>query len=221
MRNLTLILVGFVTFLTSCQTASQIGNSDSGSAIQVQNTKIETVGAETAPTTEQLPVDDIDSKVGVVNITEVDGVCLTIRNFDLKEGEEIFVIFPNRPQSVQTAKVQKKLSSTCSRSIGIGSDDSFYLLELSKPLDDLGYIAFGVISSNKIVVNNGTASVDLDGDKKAEYFRKCTATEGVLLTVWTGKPLIGRRIWIRFYYLNYDTEPTCTGKDDKNENIDE
>lgn len=221
MKNPALILVGFLVFLTSCQSAPIIGNSVSAPAIQVQDSKIEKVGAETAPTTEQLPVDDIDSKIGVVNITEEDGVCLTIKNSGLKEGEEISVIFIDKPQSIQTAKVQKKLSSTCSRSIGIGPDDSFYSLKLSKPPDDLVYIAFGVISSNKIVINNGMASVDLDGDKKAEYFRKCTATEGVLLTVWTGKPLIGRRIWIRFYYLNYDTEPTCTEKDDENKNIDE
>jgi hypothetical protein len=33
------------------------------------------------------------------------------------------------------------------------------------------------------------------------------------LTVWTGKPLIGKRIFHAYYYLRYDTEPTCKKKD--------
>jgi hypothetical protein len=77
----------------------------------------------------------------------------------------------------------------------------------------------GLIGSNEVIVKSGIASIDLNGDKKAEYFRACTSMEGVHLTVWSGKPLTGKRIWHNYYYLGYDTEPTCKKKD--YEGIDE
>ena len=154
----------------------------------------------------------INSKVGIVD-TKKGAICLTIHNSDLKEGEEVSVVFMDKPQSVQTATVQKKLSSTCSRNPDIDPDKSFYSLEVPKPIDETVYTAFGLISPNKVVINKGIASVDLNDDKKAEYFRKCTSMEGVHFTVWTGKPLVGKRIWHNYYYLGYDVEPSCKEKD--------
>ena len=75
-------------------------------------------------------------------------------------------------------------------------------------------IAIGVIQpAKKIEVQNKLASVDLNGDGKPEFFRLCASNEGLHLTIWTGKPLKGKRIWHSYYYLHYDTEADCEKKD--------
>ena len=32
-------------------------------------------------------------------------------------------------------------------------------------------------------------------------------------TVWSGKPLSGKRVWHRYHYLGYDVEADCKPKD--------
>jgi hypothetical protein len=68
-------------------------------------------------------------------------------------------------------------------------------------------------SEQSFVVKNGIASADLDGDGRAEYFRECTSSEGIHLTVWTGRLLNGQRRWHYYYYLGYDVEPSCKAKE--------
>ncbi len=212
----------FLAFLTSCQTKAQVGNSNSTAILQIQNSNTEKVDASTKKIVEVQPsdlltaksssIDDVNSKIGIVD-TKKGEICLTIYNSDLKEGEEVSVVFMGKPQSVQMATVKKKLSSSSSRNPDIDPDNSFYSLEFPKFTGETVYTAFGLISPNKVVINKGIASVDLNDDKKAEYFRKCTSMEGVHFTVWTGKPLVGKRIWHNYYYLGYDVDPSCKEKD--------
>ncbi len=208
MKIFTLIFI-FV-FLASCQTRTENVVAETNKAIEIQHSVSPTVLPSPMPPT---TANDIESKIGTVDVTKNREVCLAIKNNNLKEGDEVSVVFREKPQSVIMAKIQNKLSSSCSRNTEVGLGDSFYLLKLSKAADEIVYIAFGLISSNKVTVKSGLASIDLDGDRKAEYFRSCTSMEGVHLTVWTGKPLIGKRIWHNYYYLGYDTEPTCKNKD--------
>jgi hypothetical protein len=43
--------------------------------------------------------------------------------------------------------------------------------------------------------------------------RRCTSTEGVHLTVWSGVPLRSSRLWHAYWYLGYDVEPDCRPAD--------
>lgn len=55
---------------------------------------------------------------------------------------------------------------------------------------------------------------DLDGDGTLEHFRSCTSSEGIHLTIWAPpKPLVGKRLWHAYYYLGYDTQPSCKPAD--------
>ena len=54
---------------------------------------------------------------------------------------------------------------------------------------------------------------DLDRDGVAERFFTCASYEGVHLTVWSGEPLKGKERWHRYYYVPYDTEPSCVPSD--------
>lgn len=58
-----------------------------------------------------------------------------------------------------------------------------------------------------------TLQAELDGAAPVESFRACASLEGAHLTVWSGRPLAGRRLWHVYYYLGYDTEEDCTPGD--------
>lgn len=172
----------------------------------------------------QSPVllNSVISRIGVVNVDEKDVVCLTIKNADLAEGTPVSIVGSmfEPPQRIVKAVVAKKLEGTCARSeIGESGGETYYLLTLrkNKAENDDRFdirIALAVIQPAKeMQVKNGLASVDLDQDGKPEYFRVCAATEGLHLTVWSGKPLVGKRIWHTYYYLGYDTEADCKKKD--------
>lgn len=209
MKNLTLIL--FFSLLVSCQIKAKNTVAEANKIVEIQPSVSPSLSPSAIFST--TPVNDINSKIGVVEVTQKGDVCLTILNNNLMEGDKVSIVFRGKPQSVITAEIQNKLSSRCSGKAGVGLDDSFYSLKLSKSADEDFYIAFGLIGSNEVIVKSGIASIDLNGDKKAEYFRACTSMEGVHLTVWSGKPLTGKRIWHNYYYLGYDTEPTCKKKD--------
>lgn len=220
MRYLALIV--FFVLTIGCQSRAQIENLNTVNAYQTQNLNVQTISdnvnriivnqSVNLRTAKPFAPCDINLKIGVVENNQGE-VCLTTRNYDLQEGAEIAVVFLNEPQTVQTANVQKKLPNSCSRNPEVNPDDSFYSLQFSQPVGETVYTAIGLINAGKIVITQDAASVDLNGDKKAEYFRVCTSLEGAHLTVWTGKPLSGKLIWHSYYYLGYDVEANCTKKD--------
>jgi hypothetical protein len=44
-------------------------------------------------------------------------------------------------------------------------------------------------------------------------FRMCASAEGLHLTAWEGRPLTGKRVWRRYYYVGRDMQPTCVDAD--------
>ena len=114
MKNLTLVL--FFSFLVSCQIKAK--------NVVAETNKIAKVPPSVSPSLSPsaifltTPVDDINSKIGVVDVTKKGDVCLTIPNNNLKEGDKVSIVFIKKPQSVITAKIQNKLSSRCSPNAG-------------------------------------------------------------------------------------------------------
>jgi hypothetical protein len=159
-----------------------------------------------------------DSHVGVVDAKE-GRLCLNILNPHLSNGTAVSFILPHKPQRVAGAVIEEKVAQSCSASPGTDPNASFYWLKLvgkhqtvnlSEPLPP----AIGIIDAKKSVfVRQGIASGDLDGDGTAEFFRICTSSEGNHLTVWSGKPLQGKKRWHSYYYLGYDVVPTCKKRD--------
>jgi len=151
------------------------------------------------------------SKIGTVNPVEKRFACLAIQNSKLKRGLKIQVVLPDKPQFVKTAVVESKEDKSCSSEIDVASHLSFYKIKMADERE-LNF-GIGIIGSRQIKVVHGIARADINNDGKLEYFRTCTSNEGIHSTVWTGKPLKGKRIWHTYYYLEYDTDPTCKKKD--------
>jgi len=155
----------------------------------------------------------LDKKIGVVNSLSDQSACLAIKNAGLKRGDTIQVVLPNRPQTALTTSIERRENKSCSSAIDIFENSSFYRLRISDAPP--AFNGFGVVGAARIRTSRGVASADLNGDGKADHFRSCTATEGEHLTIWTGRPLVGKRIWHAYYYLGYDTIPTCKKNDTK------
>lgn len=167
---------------------------------------------------------DIHSKIGIADIRSSDRTsCLRTKNADLKANTPVSIIISldEPPQKVVTATVEKKQEKSCARYASESGDENpgenfFYSLIVAKDTaDEIGFeVGIAVIEpANPILIQNKLASIDLDEDGKAEFFRSCGGFEGTHFTIWTGKPLKGKRIWHSFYYVDYDTEPNCKKKD--------
>jgi hypothetical protein len=160
---------------------------------------------------------DYKSRVGVAFLDGQGKLCLLIANPNLRPTTTVTLIFPSRPQLTARATILEKSIQNCS-SDRLAEDVSFYLLELleqdkSVGIDPAHSLAIAAISSPRVVRRNGTVSADLDGDGRREFFRRCPSGEGLHFTIWAGPPLQSKRLWHYYYYLGYDTVPTCKGKD--------
>ena len=160
-----------------------------------------------------------DSHVGIVD-TNVEGrLCLNIQNPHLSDGTRLSLIVPHKPQRVASAAIEEKVAQSCSRNPDTDPNASFYWLKLvgkNKPVNGSESLspAIGIVDPKKpVFVKRGIAKGDLDGDGTMEFFRICTSSEGNHLTVWSGKPLQGRKRWHSYYYLGYDVVPTCKQRD--------
>lgn len=152
----------------------------------------------------------IASSVGIVESMQNHKACLTIKNSQLKVGEKIYVVFSDKPQLFKSAMVREKLSATCSRDVDLPSHSSSYLIKM--PVNG-AFVELSIVGKRQFRVAKGFVTTDISGDGKPEYFRTCTTAEGHYLTVWSGKPLVGRKVWHRYFYVPYDTEPSCVKKD--------
>jgi len=231
MRSVLLILFVFCSFLASCQTESGIRESELSSNANFSMPTSENAshndGLMPSPSTTIIAKrpNDIELKVGIVQVNNDAIICLRTQNQFLPAKSEVLIVgWPNQiPQKIVKAFVAKKLSNSCvsdDTDAGDSQEDrdktAYYELKLVAGGDAFDSIGVGIAVfdiSNPIKVSNGHVNIDLNNDGQNEFFRSCASSEGLHLTVWSGKPLIGKRLWHRYYYLRYDTEPSCKEKD--------
>lgn len=226
MKNLIVLMFLGGVILTACQI---------NMTIPVTNLSENSVEAEPfispTPTPSLTPKPkeafDIHSKIGIVDVRSLDSdkpSCLRTKNGNLAEKTPVSIIISldEPPQKVLKAVVGKKLDSSCARRASETGDKNpgenyFYTLTLTEKLPEefFGFeVGIAVIDPPKpILVQNNLARTDLNEDGKPEFFRSCGGYEGTHFTIWAGKPLEGKRIWHSFYYVDYDTVPTCKKKD--------
>jgi hypothetical protein len=151
-----------------------------------------------------------DTNLGVAS-QRADTVCLSISNRHLDEGQVVSLVVLAPQQVIAQAKVVRVLTTDCMGADAAQSTVASYEVKMVQGSLQPGTPAIAVVNPAKPLRLSGGAVVgDLDGNGQLEYFRQCTSSEGVHLTVWTGKPLAGKRRWHDYYYLGYDVEPNCT-----------
>jgi hypothetical protein len=159
---------------------------------------------------------DYATRIGIVFRNEEKQLRLEIKNPNLAANDEIVVVDPNEPQKIARAAIVEKVSGDCSQArIYDGGGACYKLQAISGKIDEI-IIAFGIAKAPaSFAIRRGSVSTDLDNDRVAEHFRVCASMEGPHLTVWSGRPLEGKRQWHRYFYLGYDLEPNCVEGDTK------
>jgi hypothetical protein len=156
---------------------------------------------------------DYASSIGIAVFSKA-GLCLTINNHRLVHGDRVNLVVPSIPQSLVKAEVVGSARDACSASQLSDSGSNFYDLRLLSGTLPLTMPVIAVTNSSYPLQKTGAViSGDLAGDGQREFFRSCNSAEGIHLSVWSGKPLKGKRIWHGYYYLGYDLQPNCTPKD--------
>lgn len=156
---------------------------------------------------------DYASSVGVAALSGTK-VCLAINNPQLPPGSPVSLVVATIPQSVVQAEIVGSAAATCSTSQLQDSGSNTYELRLrSGTLPEVMPVIAVTNSSRPLQKTGRVVSGDLAGNGGREFFRLCNSTEGIHLTVWSGKPLTGKRKWHVYYYLGYDMQPNCTSKD--------
>jgi len=153
---------------------------------------------------------DYLTHVGIA-IRAAEVTCLSISNPSLPIGSRVFLVYASSPQAVTRAEVLSKQQNPCAQADGSGASLASYKLgrTASQKLGSAPSIAvYGF--RGKFAKQGASVVADLDGDGRLEFFRSCTSQEGVHFTIWSDKPLQGKRRWHRYVYLGYDVEPTCT-----------
>jgi hypothetical protein len=214
----------FSGLLISCQPKAVSENAEP-KAQSIANAKIEKVGAiktsepvsPYSPTPSAVSFPEINSRVGTIEFWGEE-VCFIIQNPDLKAGDKVQAVMTvsESPQEVFQAEVVEKTSCKgTGESVLEMENATEYLLKplWLKEIDSYGP-GVGVVNPiGEAKVVDGIAKMDMDGDGKDEYFRSCGGFESFLVAVWSGKPLVGKRIWYSRYYLRYDSVETCKKKD--------
>jgi hypothetical protein len=159
---------------------------------------------------------DYATQIGIVDRNDDKQLRLEIKNPNLAAHDEVAIIDPYEPQKIARAAIDEKVSGNCTRGgFNDSGGDCYKLRPISGEIDEVGG-AFGIVKTTASFTNpKGRVSADLDNDGVAEHFRVCTSMEGLHLTVWSGRPLKGKRQWHRYFYLGYDVEPNCTEDEGK------
>ena len=150
-----------------------------------------------------------DKRIGVV---EAKGnlVCLIISEQNLKVGSKVSLVFPTNPQKLVSSVVTTIGEKECAGASKSDIPGRFYQLSLRYNPTQLDWPAIGILDASSLRRAGSKVVGDLDNDEIKESFRSCASHEGLHLTVWSGQQITGTRRWHRYYYLGYDTEPTCT-----------
>lgn len=145
--------------------------------------------------------------------------CLTIKNGKLKPGTKLTLIKTwERPHQRTFGTITGRLADACTDGPTTGEAEGqlhYYSVDIAdKKNAENFYASFAIVGTYTAKrAKNGAFSFDLDGDGRNENFRDCTSMEGIHMTVWNGAPLKSKRVFHWYFYLRYDTKPTCKNAD--------
>jgi hypothetical protein len=148
---------------------------------------------------------------------------LFIRDTELKADDEIQVILADdNPHKKLLAKVVgpnncPRYSQSGIEEIVLDGDESTpneYEIRFAE--NDETESGFAVISAKASVeIKRGVAQITASNVRVPLMFRVCNGNESYHMTVWEGKPLVGKRVWYSYMSLSYGTVPTCRPADYK------
>jgi len=153
------------------------------------------------------------SHLGVA-VQKSDTACLYIHNTELAAGSPLTLVVLAPPQSIAKAEIVGPASENCPSIDQGDSNLQLYRIRLLEKNSLLAAPAIAVSGfSGRFQTRGKYVTADIDRDGRPEFFRLCASSEGIHMTVWSGKLLRDKPRWHQYYYLGYDVEPDCTPLD--------
>lgn len=146
-------------------------------------------------------------RAGVMVTTAGRGV-LAMGGPTLAKGTIITLVTIDNPQQVSLAVIADRL--TDSEILAKHDVPAPYYSVTAEPASN-ALPSFAVALIGRFEVERLGSAVALRAGKTVNQIRVrgCASSEGLHLTLWSGEPLKGTRLWHTYYYLGYDVEPTC------------
>jgi len=134
--------------------------------------------------------------------------CLMSHNSALTAQSRVVLVSLTAPQRTADARVIRKVSGGCASTDPSDSTQAGYELQVTNFTNRTESLLIAVFPPPRTSEQAAQTVAEING--KRLYFRACTSAEGAHLTVWQGKPLIGKLVWHQYWNLGYDTEPDCS-----------
>ena len=150
--------------------------------------------------------DDTLHRFGIVEIHSSSSACAIFKGKALTPGQNIHAVFIDSHKWVEGKVIQVR--STRCREYAL-SDGIVYDVQL-KGADFAGWdVGVAVIASQATISVRGADVILSDAGNSPIVLKNCTSSEGVHFLARQDEKLL----WHEYYYVGYDTEPTCAEED--------
>lgn len=137
--------------------------------------------------------------------------CFAAKDTALTPGMPVTVIFVEFPQRSLAGRLAARRKLPCFPPSRMPPTDSMlYVVQVPRDtLDRIGLpiVVLGPAPSPEQI--GDTVTLRVQPGQPAIRFLQCASTEGLHASAWGGTPLASPRKWHAYYYLGYDTDPTC------------
>lgn len=153
-----------------------------------------TISATSCSVGQKQTTDSPDNNFGWLH-----GNCLAIKNANIPEKYQFTLVRLDNENTSDMATIVKKATN---------NEDCYPLLDDRASVNiDAGYFFYTVKSEKPI--NLAMGILESEGIPAYKYiFSYCNNTEGIKFSVSTNNS----SIWEGYYYLGYESEPTCTSE---------
>ena len=142
--------------------------------------------------------------------------CAAIAKAGVTSGTAITIVLPGTSQKVIPGMVEREATTECNSLEKADLPRPYYLVRMEKESPDpfdIGILVVRAFSTFRQI--KGTLIASFNGKNLPYGFRQCASQEGLHLFVSRAANGKMRPIWHTYYYLGYDTVPTCTSRDVK------
>jgi hypothetical protein len=172
-------------------------------------------GAQASALSASPPSASYVPRVGVA-VSTGSRTCLALQNANVATGSAVTLVTPTLPQSFIQGQVGAVSQSPCPVSQTLNPALTSYDIQVSG-VPKLTPLIAVLGTPAAFSQQNNNVQADLDQNGKTEFFRACSANDGVHLTVWSGTPTTGAVIWRGVYYEpeggSAAMGPPCTEKE--------
>ena len=161
---------------------------------------------------------EIHGRLGLAALLPEGSLCLAAAKASLEPGTILSAAsipqagMPSDPKILEL-EIVRSADDLCSPIWGVRDEVNYLVRVAGDEPRVLGPLLVLLEDTWEFATPSGDVQISWPSSERKLSARSCTSGEGVHLTLWDGPPLSGERVWHRYFYLGYDTEPSCLPMD--------